>query len=163
MLEANAAALRGSSVADLIRSTRLVAILRCIEPRSRLPELVAAQTAGAAFAVSPSLDTGLVARSIELGLPFVAGAYSPTEIDLAWQAGATFVKLFPTSSLGPSHARELRGPFPEIECIATGGIDATNARAFLEAGCVAVGVGAAIARAEPADRRALVAAVRGLP
>jgi 2-dehydro-3-deoxyphosphogluconate aldolase / (4S)-4-hydroxy-2-oxoglutarate aldolase len=207
--------LRRSSVADLIRSTRLVAILRRIEPRSRLLELVvalaadgvrvfeitfdapeaaddlracrqmldevgrpdaivgagtvrspeavtAAQAVGAAFGVSPSLDTGLVGLSIELGLPFVPGAYSPTEVDLAWQAGATFVKLFPASSLGPAHARELRGPFPEIEYIATGGIDAGNARAFLEAGCVAVGVGSAIARAEPAERRALLAAVRNL-
>lgn len=215
MPDANAVALRRSSVADLIRSTRLVAILRRIEPRARLLELVAAmatdgvrvfeitfdapeaaddlracrsilddvgqrdaivgagtvrspetmtaaRAAGAAFAVSPNLDTGLVIRSLELGLPFVPGAYSPTEVDLAWQAGATFVKLFPASSLGPTHARELRGPFPEIEYIATGGIDAGNARAFLEAGCVAVGVGSAIARAEPAERRALVAAVRGL-
>lgn len=217
MLDANhvAARLRRSPVADLIRSTRLIAVLRRVEPQARLlervaelaadgvcvfeitfdapsaaedlracrrlldgegqrdavvgagtvrsPEMVtAAQAAGAAFAVSPSLDTNLVRRSIELGLPFIVGAYSPTEVDLAWQAGATFVKLFPASSLGPTHARELRGPFPEIECIATGGIDATNARAFLEAGCVAVGVGSAIARAEPAERRALVAAVRGL-
>ena len=123
--------------------------------------LEAAHDLGAAFAVGPTLDRGLIARSVELDLPFVSGAYSPTEVEHAWRAGATFVKLFPASSLGPTHARELRGPFPEIECIATGGIDATNARAFLEAGCVAVGVGSALVRAERAERRALVAAVLG--
>jgi 2-keto-3-deoxy-6-phosphogluconate aldolase len=55
--------------------------------------------------------------------------------------------------------REIRGPFPDIELIATGGIDATNARSFLEAGCVAVGVGGALVRAEPAERRALLASI----
>jgi 2-keto-3-deoxy-6-phosphogluconate aldolase len=58
--------------------------------------------------------------------------------------------------------RELRGPFPEMECAATGAIDAANARTFVEAGCVAVGVGGAIARAEQAERRALVATAWGL-
>ena len=212
--DAAADALRRSATADRIRSTRLIAVLRRIEPQSLLLDLIAslaadgvrafeitfdakaaaddlrsgrrlldehgfddaivgagtvrsmdalgaAADAGAAFAVSPSLDIALVERSIGLGLPFVPGAYSPTEIDAAWRAGATFVKLFPASSLGPSHARELRGPFPDIECIATGGIDASNAAAFLDAGCVAVGVGSALVAASAADRRALVGAVRG--
>jgi 2-dehydro-3-deoxyphosphogluconate aldolase/(4S)-4-hydroxy-2-oxoglutarate aldolase len=92
-------------------------------------------------------------------VPVIPGAYSPTEIDLAWRRGATFVKLFPASSLGPTHVREMRGPFPDIELIATGGIDATNARSFLEAGCVAVGIGSAIVRAEPGERRALLASI----
>ncbi len=209
----DAAALRRSAIADLIRETRLIAVLRRVEPQARLLELVAdlaadgvlvfeitfdapaavddvqacralldqrghhdaivgggtvrsvetldaARRAGAAFVVSPALDPMLVARSVALGLPVVPGAYTPTEVDLAWSAGATFVKLFPASSLGPTHARELRGPFPEIECIATGGIDASNAEAFLDAGCVAVGVGSAITRATPAQRRALVDSVR---
>ncbi len=55
----------------------------------------------------------------------------------------------------------MRGPFPDIECVATGGIDAGNARAFLDGGCVAVGVGSAIVRASSAERRALVAAATG--
>jgi 2-dehydro-3-deoxyphosphogluconate aldolase/(4S)-4-hydroxy-2-oxoglutarate aldolase len=118
-----------------------------------------AAAAGAAFAVGPTLDVGVVEQAVGLGVPAIPGAYSPTEIDLAWRSGATFVKLFPASSLGPSHVREMRGPFPDIELIATGGIDATNARSFLEAGCVAVGVGGALVRAEPAERRALLASI----
>jgi 2-dehydro-3-deoxyphosphogluconate aldolase/(4S)-4-hydroxy-2-oxoglutarate aldolase len=209
-------ACRRSATADHVRATRLIAVLRRIEPQARLLDLVeliagdgirtlevtfdgptapedlravralldaigrtdaivgagtirsldaldAARDAGATFAVSPSLDVEVVRRSIALGLPCVPGAYTPTEVDAAWRAGATFVKLFPASSLGPDHVRELRGPFPEIETIATGGVDATNARSFLDAGCVAVGVGGALVRATPDERRALVAAVAGRP
>jgi 2-dehydro-3-deoxyphosphogluconate aldolase / (4S)-4-hydroxy-2-oxoglutarate aldolase len=204
--------LRRSPLADLVRSTRLIAILRRVEPQARLLDLVeslaedgvctlevtfdsptaaddlvasrkrldaAGRTdvrlgagtirsvelldraidAGAAFIVSPSLDVGVVERSVESGVPVIPGAYSPTEIDLAWRSGATFVKVFPASSLGPSHIREMLGPFRDIEMIATGGIDAGSAIAFLDAGCVAVGVGSAIVRADPADRRALVAVI----
>ena len=115
--------------------------------------------AGAAFGVSPVFDPPVLAAAIDAGLPFVPGAYTPTEADVAWRAGATFVKLFPGSSLGPSHVRELRGPLPEIPTIVTGGVDATNAIGFLEAGAVAVGIGSAIVRATPDERRALIQAI----
>ena len=70
------------------------------------------------------------------------------------------MKLFPASSVGPGHVRELRGPLADIELIPTGGIDATTAGAFLAAGAVAVGVGGAIVNGAPAERTAIVAAVR---
>jgi 2-dehydro-3-deoxyphosphogluconate aldolase / (4S)-4-hydroxy-2-oxoglutarate aldolase len=208
------AALRHSPVADLIRSSRLIAILRRIEPQARLLELVAsladdgvrvfeitfdapsaaddlvavrgrladigrgdaivgagtvrtlealegAADAGGAFIVGPTLDPAVVDGALERGLPVIPGAYSPTEIAQAWDRGATFVKLFPASSLSPAHVRELRGPLPEIELIATGGIDAVSAAAFLGAGCVAIGVGSALVRADAAERQAIVAAARG--
>jgi 2-dehydro-3-deoxyphosphogluconate aldolase/(4S)-4-hydroxy-2-oxoglutarate aldolase len=203
--------LRRSPVADLIRSRRLIAILRHVEPQARLLELVEtlaadgvrifevifdaptsgddlvaarerlvaaghtdaivgagtvrtpealdrAIDAGAAFVVGPTLDPAIVARSIDRGIPVVPGAYSPTEIAFAWDSGATFVKVFPASSLGPAHVREIRGPLPDIEMIATGGIDAGSAKDFLAAGCVAVGVGGALTKAGAADRRAIVSA-----
>jgi 2-dehydro-3-deoxyphosphogluconate aldolase/(4S)-4-hydroxy-2-oxoglutarate aldolase len=125
--------------------------------------LSAAEGAGADFAVAPVLDLSILASALMRGLPFVPGAYTPTEADLAWRSGATFVKLFPGSSLGTAHVREMRGPLPEIETIVTGGIDATNAAAFLAAGAVAVGIGSAIVRASPAERLAIVAAVRRDP
>ncbi len=118
---------------------------------------------GAAFGVAPILDRAVLEAALDAGLPFIPGAYSPTEIDAAWRAGATFVKLFPASSLGPSHVRELRGPMPEIETIVTGGVDASNAAAFLEAGATAVGVGSAIVRATPEERRSLVTAIAAAP
>jgi len=123
-------------------------------------QLRAALDAGAEFAVSPVLDQPILEAALAAGLPFVAGAYTPTEADRAWRAGATFVKVFPASSLGPDHIRELRGPLPEIETIVTGGIDGANAAAFLAAGAAAVGVGSALERMSSSERRALVAAVR---
>jgi 2-dehydro-3-deoxyphosphogluconate aldolase/(4S)-4-hydroxy-2-oxoglutarate aldolase len=121
-----------------------------------LAELTAARAAGAAFAVAPVLDVELVRQSVESGMPFVPGAFTPSEIAAAWSAGATFVKLFPASAVGPSFVRELRGPMPAVELVPTGGVDATNATEFLAAGAAAVGIGSAIVRASPAERRALV-------
>jgi Entner-Doudoroff aldolase len=122
-------------------------------------QLRSAIEARAAFGVSPVFDPRIAAAALEAGLPFMPGVYTPTEADTAWRAGATFVKVFPGSSLGPSHVRELRGPLPEIEMIVTGGVDATNAVEFLEAGAVAVGIGSALVRATARQRRALVAAI----
>ncbi len=122
-------------------------------------QLHAAIDAGAAFGISPVLDRAILDSALAAGLPFVPGAATPTEADAAWRAGATFVKLFPGSSLGPSHVRELRGPLPEIDTIVTGGVDRTNAVAFLAAGAVAVGIGSALGRMTGAERRELVVAV----
>jgi len=122
----------------------------------RRGQLEAARRAGADFAVAPVLDATLVATAVEEGLPFIPGAFTPTEVAVAWAAGATFVKLFPASAVGPAFVRELRGPMPDVELIPTGGIDATNALSFLDAGAAAVGIGSAITRADPASRRALV-------
>lgn len=123
-------------------------------------QLEAAIGAGAAFGVSPVLDLDVLTTALRGDLPFVPGAYTPTEADVAWRAGATFVKLFPASSLGATHVRELRGPLGEIEVIPTGGIDADNAADFLAAGAVAVGVGSALARADATGRAAVLRAVR---
>jgi 2-dehydro-3-deoxyphosphogluconate aldolase/(4S)-4-hydroxy-2-oxoglutarate aldolase len=122
-------------------------------------QLRVAVDSGAAFGVSPILDGAILAAALGAGLPFVPGCATPTEADAAWRAGATFVKLFPGSALGPSFVRELRGPLPEIEAIVTGGVDASNALAFLEAGAVAVGIGSALGRMTSAERRDLVAAI----
>ena len=118
----------------------------------------AALRAGAEFLVAPTLDLAIVAEAVDRGAPVIPGAYSPTEVALAWDSGATFVKVFPVSSLGPSHIRELRGPLRDIEMIATGGVDATNTAAYLEAGCVAVGVGGALVKAHRAGRQAIITA-----
>jgi 2-dehydro-3-deoxyphosphogluconate aldolase / (4S)-4-hydroxy-2-oxoglutarate aldolase len=118
----------------------------------------AALRAGAEFLVAPTLDLAIVADAVDRGAPVIPGAYSPTEVALAWDSGGTFVKVFPVSSLGPGHIRELRGPLPDIEMIATGGVDASNAAAYLEAGCVAVGVGGALVKADRAGRQAIITA-----
>ena len=118
----------------------------------------AALSSGAEFLVAPTVDLAIVGAAIERGVPVIPGAYSPTEISLAWDAGATFVKVFPAASLGPSFVRELRGPLREIELVATGGVDTANTAAFLEAGCVAVGIGGALVNADRDGRQAIIAA-----
>ena len=126
-------------------------------------ELGAARVAGASFVVSPVFDPAIVAAALDVALPIIPGAYTPTEIDAAWRAGATFVKVFPASSLGPSHLREIHGPMPEVELIPTGGVDARNALDFLDAGAVAVGIGSALVRSSASERRALVKAIAAGP
>ncbi len=122
-------------------------------------QLEAARRAGADFAVAPVLDPSLVSTAVDEGLPFIPGALTPTEVAAAWAAGATFVKLFPASAVGPAFVRELRAPMPDVQLIPTGGIDASNATAFLDAGAAAVGVGSAITGGDAATRRAIIGAI----
>jgi len=124
-------------------------------------QLVAARSAGADFVVAPIIDLALVQTAIDAGMPIIPGAFTPTEIVTAWGAGATFVKLFPASAVGPAFVRELSGPLPEIELIPTGGVGGANASAFLAAGSAAVGIGGAIVRATARERRALVGSIAG--
>lgn len=121
-----------------------------------IDQVHAAHQAGAAFGVSPVFDREVLDVALAIGLPFLPGALTPTEIDAAWRAGAALVKVFPGSSVSPSHIRELRGPFPDIDLVVTGGVDLGNAAAFLEAGATAVGIGSSILRATPTDRAGLI-------
>jgi 2-dehydro-3-deoxyphosphogluconate aldolase / (4S)-4-hydroxy-2-oxoglutarate aldolase len=115
---------------------------------------------GAAFLVAPHLDTEVVAWAVGRGIPMFPGAATPTEALSAWRAGAAAVKVFPASSLGTSFVREIRGPFPDIPLIPTGGISAENAAAYVDAGAVAVGIGSWLfgggSAASIADRSRLV-------
>lgn len=99
-----------------------------------------AVAAGATFLVTPGV-TEAVAEARALGLPVLAGAVTPTEVAAALAEGATAIKLFPASLGGPGYLRALRDPFPEVEFVPVGGVDAEAARAFLAAGALAVGVG----------------------
>jgi 2-dehydro-3-deoxyphosphogluconate aldolase/(4S)-4-hydroxy-2-oxoglutarate aldolase len=125
-----------------------------------LEQLSSARAARADFGVSPVLDLAVLHSAVDAGLPFIPGGMTPTELRTAWMAGATFVKLFPASAVGPQLIRELRGPLPDIRIIPTGGIDASNARSFLDAGAAAVGIGSAIVRATPEARAALIAQLK---
>lgn len=100
--------------------------------------------AGATFAVSPGLDLTLVESARECGLAYLPGAGTATEVQLAAKAGVTLLKGFPASVLGPGWFRAMRGPFPQMAFVATGGIDASNATQFLDAGVAAVAVGSAL-------------------
>jgi 2-dehydro-3-deoxyphosphogluconate aldolase/(4S)-4-hydroxy-2-oxoglutarate aldolase len=101
----------------------------------------AALAAGAQFIVTPVVDLLVIARAVEADVPIVPGGFSPTEIKAAWDAGASAVKLFPASAVGPAFVRELRGPLAEIKLIPTGGLTIDTATAWIEAGAVALGMG----------------------
>jgi 2-dehydro-3-deoxyphosphogluconate aldolase/(4S)-4-hydroxy-2-oxoglutarate aldolase len=130
-----------------------------------VPGAAAAIDAGATFLVMPVTDAEVIAWGAERGIPVFPGALSPTEVLAAWRAGAAAIKLFPASVGGPALLRELRGPFPDIPLMPTGGVTAENARSLIDAGAVAVGVGSWLAGApDEATLReratALMAAVR---
>lgn len=96
--------------------------------------------AGASFVVTPALGPGLIAAR-ELGLPLIGGAFTPSEVVEATTRGADAVKLFPAQLGGPGYLRALRDPFPDLPIVPVGGVDATQAQAYLAAGAAAVGVG----------------------
>jgi 2-dehydro-3-deoxyphosphogluconate aldolase/(4S)-4-hydroxy-2-oxoglutarate aldolase len=99
-------------------------------------------SAGASFIVSPHTDPELVGWAANRGIPAFPGAGTMTEALTGWRAGAAGIKIFPASVLGAAFVRELKGPFPDITVIPTGGISAENAAAMLAAGkVVALGVG----------------------
>src|SRR5262245_12243283 len=103
----------------------------------------AAVEAGAQFLVAPTYQEAVVERSLELAVPCIPGAFSPTEVDSAWQQGATFVKLFPGGIVGAAYLRAVLNPLKDVEILVTGGVDGSSARSFLDAGAKAVGVSTA--------------------
>ncbi len=101
-------------------------------------------SAGASFIVSPVTDPDVIDVCHRADVLVAPGAYTPTEVYGAHEAGADLVKVFPAASGGPAHVRAIRGPLGDIPLLPTGGINADNAGAFIDAGAVAVGVGGAI-------------------
>ncbi|MBP7933525.1 MAG: bifunctional 4-hydroxy-2-oxoglutarate aldolase/2-dehydro-3-deoxy-phosphogluconate aldolase [Phycisphaerae bacterium] len=108
------------------------------------PTANAAILAGAQFVVAPITDLPTIELCRREGVPVFPGAMTPTEIVRAWQAGADMVKVFPTTSLGATFIRDLRGPFPQIKLIPTGGVTLETVADFIKAGSAAVGVGSSL-------------------
>jgi 2-dehydro-3-deoxyphosphogluconate aldolase/(4S)-4-hydroxy-2-oxoglutarate aldolase len=104
-----------------------------------------ARARGASFVVTPLVDEAVIRACVTAGLPCIAGAATPSEAWAAVQLGASAVKLFPAAELGgPAYLRAISVPLSGLPWVPTGGVDAGNARAYLEAGAAALGVGAAI-------------------
>src|SRR5215467_6135762 len=105
--------------------------------------------AGAQFLVSPGLNLPMVEVAKKEGKVVMAGALTPTEIMAAWEAGADFVKIFPCGQVGGAkYIKALKGPFPQISFVPTGGVNLNTAGEFIEAGAVALGVGGELVQAE---------------
>lgn len=106
--------------------------------KSSLAEAIAA---GAQFLFTPHVNLEPIEAAKKAGVPIVPGTLSPTEIVTAWQAGATCVKVFPISAVGgAAYIKSLQGPLGQIPLIPTGGVTMDNARKFIEAGAIAVGL-----------------------
>jgi len=99
---------------------------------------------GARFVVSPAFDRFVVRYCRDHHVPCLPGAFSPTEVLDAWRAGATAVKLFPASTLGPRYLREVLAPLPFLKVVPSGGVSLENASEWIQAGAAAVSVGGAL-------------------
>lgn len=104
-------------------------------------EATAAVAAGARFLVTPIVQNEVVKIARDAGLPVFPGALTPTEIIHAWNSGATAVKVFPASIVGPSYLRDLAGPFPHLRLIPSGGVGIDDVEEWFSAGAIAVSVG----------------------
>jgi 2-dehydro-3-deoxyphosphogluconate aldolase / (4S)-4-hydroxy-2-oxoglutarate aldolase len=100
--------------------------------------------AGGSFVVAPDARSDVAAQAHICGLAYYPGALTPTEIRAAWDLGASAVKVFPARLTGPDYMRELRGPFPDIPLIPSGGVGIDSAARYLQAGAIAVNVGGAL-------------------
>ena len=106
-----------------------------------------AVTAGARFLVSPGIEPALAEAMLGTGAAVCLGALTPSEVMLATRLGAHVVKVFPASLGGPGYLRALRGPFPAVPFMPTGGVTAGNVGDWLAAGAIAVGAGSELASA----------------
>ena len=102
---------------------------------------------GARFVVSPALDRFVVRYCRDHHVPCLPGAFSPTELLEAWRAGATAVKLFPASTVGPRYLQEVLAPLPVLRVVPSGGVSLENAGEWIRAGAAAVSLGGALVTA----------------
>ncbi len=116
-------------------------------------DLDAALSAGADYIVSPVMVQEIVHICVEKGVPVFPGALTPQEVFDAWEAGATMVKVFPASMMGPAYFKELKGPFGDIKLMAVGGIKPDNIEGYFSSGADAVAFGSSVFRKEWLDKR----------
>lgn len=104
-------------------------------------DLDAALDAGAQFIVTPVLSKKVVKSCVKKGVPVFPGAYTPTEIFNAWSLGASMVKIYPATALGPGYIKDLKAPMNQLKLLPTGGVSLENMEAFLKAGANGLGIG----------------------
>jgi 2-dehydro-3-deoxyphosphogluconate aldolase / (4S)-4-hydroxy-2-oxoglutarate aldolase len=110
--------------------------------------------AGADFLTSPGLDPDIVQLGLERGVLVIPGALTPSEVTLAFKAGAQLIKIFPCSLVGgPAYIKALRAPFPHMAFIASGGVNQKNAADFIRSGASALGIGEDLVPQEAVTKR----------
>ena len=154
-------------IGDLTQVDALVAVVKAGSDRGKTvgagtvmtsEHVQAAQEAGAAYTVAPGLDPEVLAASTAAGLPHLPGVATPSEVQHAWRLGCRWVKVFPAATLGPEWFRAIRGPFPTLRYVATGGITPHTAPEYLDAGADIVALGTAVT--DPVHHDALAALLR---
>ena len=126
-----------AAVADAAGDGRTVGVGTVVDSE----QVRASAAAGARFVVSPGLVPEVIQTALELGIEPVPGIFTATEILAATAAGARVMKLFPASCGGPTYLRALRGPFPTVALIPTGGVRIDEVQAYLDAGATVVALG----------------------
>lgn len=96
---------------------------------------------GAAYLVTPVTDPDVIRACVRRGVPVYPGGLTPTELHTGWKLGATAVKVFPASTVGPGYVSQLRGPFPDIQVIPSGGVNIDDVPGWIKAGALAVSLG----------------------
>lgn len=132
---------RATEVVSLLKKEFGAQILLGMGTLTETRQVEEAQTAGAQFLVSPICEENLGEAMRASGLPIMIGALTPTEVYRAYQLGSDVVKLFPGSLVGPAYVKSLKGPFPYIPLMPTGGVSADNVSEWFVAGVFAVGAG----------------------
>jgi 2-dehydro-3-deoxyphosphogluconate aldolase / (4S)-4-hydroxy-2-oxoglutarate aldolase len=100
-----------------------------------------AMESGAQYLVTPTINLAVVRLAVDRQIAVFPGGLTPTELAAGWNAGATAVKIFPAETVGAGYLKHLRGPFPDLEGIPSGGVDLEATREWLQAGAVAVSIG----------------------
>src|SRR5213592_4282665 len=113
----------------------------------------AALLAGAEYIVAPTLNFEVIRLCQRYDKLVMPGAFTPTEILTAWEAGADIVKVFPADVVGPAFFKALRGPLPQIRLMPTGGVDLNTAADFLKAGACCLGIGSQLVEPEAVAKR----------
>ena len=117
-------------------------------------QLAVAERAGARYLGAPGLEPAVVRAGPDAGIPSRPGVATPSEVQIARSLGLTWLKAFPAQWLGVDWFRHIRGPFPQVRFVATGGLDAGNAGDFLAAGVKVAAVGSALEDASQLERLA---------
>ena len=108
--------------------------------------------AGGEFLVSPTVNLEVIKLALRYDKAIMPGAYSPTEVLTAWEAGADIVKLFPADIGGPAYLKALKGPLPQVRLMPTGGVNLETLKDFVKAGACAVGLGSQLVEKEAVER-----------
>src|SRR3954447_1962595 len=104
--------------------------------------------AGAEYLVSPVVNVDVIRLCRRYDKAIMPGAFTPTEVLTAWEAGADIVKVFPADVLGPAFFKAVKAPLPQVRMMPTGGVDLTTAATFLKAGACALGIGGQLVEAK---------------